>query len=190
MSEIKERILTCARDIYLEEGLSRFSMRKVAACAGVSATAIYRHYASREELLFQVLLRGFRIFAGYLQRVDEALEPLALLEATAKAYLDFALDERGYYEMMFLSSEQVTGLRKLNREGLAEMQDTFEALQRRVGQAMHAGLLKGDDSRTTAFGIWAYAHGQIALYFGGQSAMERAQFVQTYQGLFAAYIRG
>lgn len=190
MSDIKEQILICARDSYLEEGLSRFSMRKVAACVGVSATAIYRHYANKEELLFQVLLRGFRLFAGYLKRVDEDLPPLALLEVTAKAYLDFALNERAYYEMMFMSSEQITGLKKLNQDGLAEMRDTFEILRQRVERAITEGVLKGTDSLTVAFGMWAYAHGQISLYLGGQSEMERAQFIKTYQELFAAYVKG
>lgn len=190
MSDVKEQILICARDIYLEEGLSRFSMRKVAACVGVSATAIYRHYANKEELLFHVLLRGFRIFAGYLMRVDEGLEPLALLEATARAYLDFALKEPAYYGMMFMSSEQITGFKKLNQDGLAEMRGTFEILQQRVERAISAKLLSGKDSLTVAFGIWAFAHGQISLFLAGRSEMDQEQFIKIYQELFAAYIRG
>lgn len=190
MSEIKEQILTCARDIFLQKGLSRFSMRKVATCAGVSATAIYRHYANREELLFYVLLQGFRIFGEYLKRVDESLEPHLLLEETAKAYLDFALSERSYYEMMFMSSEQITGFKQLNQDGVAEMRHTFEILKQRVQRAIDAGGLKSTDSHSAAFGMWAFAHGQISLYLGGQSEMERERFIDTYQALFRSYIKG
>ena len=71
MSESKELILSCARDTFLKEGLSHFSMRKVASCVGMSATALYRHYANKEDLIFQVLLRGYRIFSRYLEKVNE-----------------------------------------------------------------------------------------------------------------------
>ncbi|NIR92603.1 MAG: TetR/AcrR family transcriptional regulator [Gammaproteobacteria bacterium] len=189
MDGVKEQILTCARDLFLAEGLSRFSMRKVASCAGVSATAIYRHYANREELLFHVLLRGFLIFADYLRRVDKGLDPLPLLEATAMAYLDFALSERAYYEMMFMSSEQITGLKQLSQDGMTEMRHTFEILEQRVQRAIDAGALKGDNSYRVAFGMWAYAHGQISLYLCGQSEMEKNLFINTYRELFASYIR-
>ena len=46
------RLLACARDLFLAEGVAGFSMRKVASAAGVSATAIYRHYDDKETLLF------------------------------------------------------------------------------------------------------------------------------------------
>lgn len=189
MSEVKEQILTCARDLFLEEGLSRFSMRKVASCAGISATAIYRHYANKEELLFYVILRGFRIFTDYLKRVDERLEPLQLLEATVMAYLDFALNESAYYEMMFMSSEQITGLKQLNQDGIAETRHTFEILEQRVQRAIDAGVLNRADSFSGAFEIWAFAHGQISLYLCGHTKMGEEQFINTYKELFASYIK-
>ncbi len=190
MSDSKERIITCARDLFLNEGMARLSMRKVADCAGMSATALYRHFANKEALLFHVLLRGFRIFADYLQRVDEQGEPLAVLEATAEAYLQFALAERGYYALMFMSSEQMTGLGRLNLQGAEEMRHTFEVLQRRVERAIDSGLLVAGDSRQAAFGIWAFAHGQVSLFFCGRSEMDEEAFIATYRQLLVAYLRG
>lgn len=126
VSEIKQHILACARDCFLKEVLSHFSMRKVVACVGVSTTAIYRHSADRETLLYQVILQGFRIFAGYMMRIDESLEQMTKPEQTAQTYLYFAPTERAYYEMMFMSSEQMTGLKRINREGETELRGTFE----------------------------------------------------------------
>lgn len=188
MSGSKEQILACARDIFLEEGLSHFSMRKVAACVGFSATALYRHYVNRDELLFQVILKGFRIFSGYLQQVDERQEPLTCLEATTTAYLNFALNEPAYYQMMFMSSEEMTGLKRLSEEGAAEMQQTFEILQRRVQRAVDADVIETDDSRATAFAIWAYAHGQISLYLCGRANMEKRDLVSLYHKSMGAHL--
>ncbi len=169
--------------------MSHFSMRKVAACAGISATAIYRHFADKEALLFHVLLKGFRIFAGYLRRVDEGAEPFAQLQATVMAYLDFALREQAYYEMMFMSSEQMTGLKRLNTDGADEMQQTFTLLEQRVQRAIASGSLKAGDAHRTAFGIWAYAHGQIALFIAGRTGMARKAFVELYRGLMSDYLK-
>src|SRR5258708_2688575 len=44
----KARLLTEARDLYLEEGFAHFSLREVARRAGVSAAAVYRHYDGEE----------------------------------------------------------------------------------------------------------------------------------------------
>jgi len=189
MSGSKEDILNCARDLFLEEGLSHFSMRKVATCVGFSATALYRHYANKEALLFNVLLQGLRIFSDYLNRVDEGQEPMACLEATTVAYLDFALDEHAYYEMMFMSSEQMTGLKKLNEGGADEIQQTFAILQHRVQNAIDAGVLRAADSFTTAYAIWSFAHGQISLYLCGRTGLKREQFVALYRQLMTGQLR-
>lgn len=189
MSENREQILTCARDIFLDEGMSHFSMRKVATCVGVSATALYRHFANKEELLFHVLLHGFHIFAGYLQRVDETLPPLQVLEDTINAYADFALREQAYYEMMFMTSEQMTGLKQLSKEGASEMRHTFDILHKRIDRCIENGDIAVDDSYRTAFAVWAFAHGQIALFINGRSGLKRKEFVEVYRHLMNDYIQ-
>lgn len=163
-------------------------MRKVATCVGVSATALYRHYANRDELLFQVLLQGFRLFADYLNAIEEVQKPCESLQATVGAYLHFALNERGYYEVMFMSNQQVSGLSRLHAQGADEMQQTFGILQRRVQRAMEEGCLGVGDSREVAFGIWAFAHGQIALYYSGKAQLERKVFITTYKRLMGQYL--
>lgn len=189
MSESREQILTCARDIFLDEGMLHFSMRKVAACVGVSATALYRHFASKEELLIHVLLRGFQIFAGYLQRVDETRPPLQVLGDTINAYADFALREQAYYEMMFMISEQMTGLKQLSKDGANEMQHTFDILHERVKRCIESGDIVVDDSYRTAFAVWAFAHGQISLFINGRSGLKRKEFIAVYHQLMNDYIQ-
>ena len=48
MSEQRDRILSCACEMYLQDGLDGFSMRKLARVLGVTAPALYRHYESKE----------------------------------------------------------------------------------------------------------------------------------------------
>ena len=188
MSESKELILSCARDIFLKEGLSHFSMRKVASCVGMSATALYRHYTNKEELLFQVLLRGYRIFSRYLEKINDMQAPLECLEKSMLAYLNFALAEKPYYEVMFMSNDQMTGLKKLSSAGVEEMRHSFEVLQNRVQRAIDQKLVKTVDSYVASFGLWAYAHGQVSLFLSGRAEVSRKQFVKVYTSLMKSYI--
>jgi len=188
MSKSKENILLCARNVFLQEGFSHFSMRKVASCAGMSATALYRHYTNKEELLFQVLLRGYRIFSQYLEKVNDDQDPLVCLEESVMAYLKFALAEKPYYEMMFMTNDQMTGLDKLNIDGAAETRHSFELLQQRVQRAIDTKQMVSDDSYIASFGLWAFAHGQTSLFLSGRTEVSRKKFVEVYRDLMKAHI--
>ena len=53
-TEQRDRILACACDLYLADGLDGFSMRKLARSLGVTAPALYRHYGSKERVLLGI----------------------------------------------------------------------------------------------------------------------------------------
>lgn len=52
--ETKELILRSAMDIFLEAGYQDASMRKIAAKAGITAGAIYKHFSSKEEMFEEI----------------------------------------------------------------------------------------------------------------------------------------
>jgi len=135
------------------------------------------------------MLRGYRIFSRYLEKINDTQEPLLCLEKTMLAYLNFALAEKPYYEVMFMSNDQMTGLKKLNTEGATEMRRSFELLQQRVQRAIDQKLVNTDDSYVAAFGLWAYAHGQTSLFLSGRAEVSRQQFVKVYRSLMKYYIQ-
>ncbi len=51
----RERIRAAARALFAERGFDRATLRDIAARAGMGASSIYRHVASKEELLVQEL---------------------------------------------------------------------------------------------------------------------------------------
>jgi AcrR family transcriptional regulator len=46
----KSEIITIAKAEFMEKGFQEASMRKIAAKVGITATALYRHYANKEEI--------------------------------------------------------------------------------------------------------------------------------------------
>ena len=93
----KYTILESACNLFLEEGHGAFSMRKVASGAGISATAIYRHYKDKEEL-YQALIRfGFQTYANLQRSALEGQDPRERFDLAALAAFEFATKHAHYY---------------------------------------------------------------------------------------------
>lgn len=179
MSDQTAKILSSARDIYLEEGLQGLSMRKIAAKVGVSATALYRHFDNKEAIVAEMLEEGFRIFGRYLYRALAEPTVEGRMLAAGQAYLDFALEQPKYYETIFMSPTELWADRPPESHvegGLA----TFQFLIDRVTEGMKAGLLRQDDPEDVAITIWAQSHGLVSLYLTGRIDVNEAEFREMY----------
>ena len=143
-------------------------MRKVANAVGISATAIYRHYENKEFLLMAVCDEGFHRFGQYLYRGLLGTTPIERLELSGLSYVDFALEQPEYYEVMFMSSPRQIGLERLKRRTQAEVSPTFQFLVDRVRECMDTGYFVPGDPVIVAMSIWAHCHGLVSLYLNEQ----------------------
>jgi AcrR family transcriptional regulator len=87
-----------ARAILDEAGPEGVGLRETARRVGVSRTAVYRHFANKEELLASVAAEGFRELAAAVERGATGSDPLG---GVGLAYLDFASQKRGLFCLMF-----------------------------------------------------------------------------------------
>ncbi|MBI4208100.1 MAG: TetR/AcrR family transcriptional regulator [Deltaproteobacteria bacterium] len=165
-SRRRQRILECARDIYLEQGLKALSMRKIAAQVGLSPMALYRHFKDRKDLVFQLVEEGFRIFGSYLHQALEGRTPQVRLHRTGEAYLRFALEQSRYYQMIFMSPEQL-GCESIPLEIQNKAYATFQFLVDRVQESMRAGILKMGEPMEVTLVLWAQSHGLVSLFLLG-----------------------
>jgi len=163
MKNTREDILDCARDLYLEHGLSGLSMRKVAQKVGVTPMAIYRHFENKEDLQEQLLIKGFKSFGLYLNKGLQGKTPLERIHLTTQGYFDFATEQSKYFEIIFLSTDANKEL-KLKKIIQKEAQATFNFLVERVQEAIDAGLIKDDSPFTVAVTILAEVNGLVSLY--------------------------
>jgi AcrR family transcriptional regulator len=76
------------------------SIRKVADAVGLSAMAIYRHYASRDALLAALTAESFVAWEARVRAV-RGRTTLGWLEAVGETYLRFALDQPRRFEACF-----------------------------------------------------------------------------------------
>lgn len=174
----RDQILDAARDLLLEEGLQGVSMRKVAVRVGVSATAIYRHYADKNALLEAAVLEGRRCLLRFFQRALAGKTPRERLHLTGKQYLRFALQHPKDYQVLFMAWEQLPVDLPHPRDA-SRHTPTFRFLIERVEDCVSAGLMPANtDLFETAMLCWSVGHGLAALYLTGgtRHRMPRAQF--------------
>jgi AcrR family transcriptional regulator len=90
----REQILRAAAQLFAERGSRAVGVDDVGAAVGVTGPAIYRHFASKDAMLAEMLLRiSERLLAGGTERIAAAGDsPAAQLHALVDFHVDFALD--------------------------------------------------------------------------------------------------
>lgn len=99
--EIRQRILSAARQIAAEEGWQAVSTRKVAERIEYSQSTIYEYFESKEAILLALLRFGYEQLVAVMQVAFASTDdPDARLLAMSDAYWDFAFRSPELYQVM------------------------------------------------------------------------------------------
>jgi AcrR family transcriptional regulator len=102
--DLKNALINAALAVVERDGPEAVSLRELAAQAGVSRAAPYRHFADRDALLAAVAARGFEdLCAVYTAALTGSGTGRQRLRAALVAYLDFARHRHGLHALMFKS---------------------------------------------------------------------------------------
>ena len=99
--DLREACLAEALDIISSTGIEKLSIREVARRIGVSHQAPYRHFASRNHLLAEIVRRAFVDFAQALRGPAQTDDPAADALGMGFAYVQFAFAQPLSYRLMF-----------------------------------------------------------------------------------------
>lgn len=118
----REQILQAAAQLFAERGSRAVGVDDVGAAVGVTGPAIYRHFASKDAMLAEMLLRiSERLLDGGSERVASAGDaPAAQLRALVAFQVDFALDNPALItvqdrDLGSLSESDAAQVRRLQR---------------------------------------------------------------------------
>lgn len=165
--DTRQQLLEKARDILLRDGLEGLSMRKVASACELSAPAIYRHFAGKDELLSAAVAEGAHLFSHYLLEALVEETPAARLRRLGQRYFDFALEHPKDYELLFVVNCQALGLQRLDERAQKETATSFRILVDRVAECQVAGVVHAGPTEAIAVSIWASIHGFASLVSSG-----------------------
>ncbi|WP_223589574.1 TetR/AcrR family transcriptional regulator [Neobacillus bataviensis] len=163
IEEMRLEIIEAAVQLFLTDGYENVSMRKIAQQIDYSATAIYKYFANKEEILIHLLKHGYAIFLTYLKEGVancKSSDPGERLKASLYAYIDFGLKHPEYYRLIFI--ENLHQLQKVMTEEDDRVRG-FVLLTEMVMAAMNEGVLKKHDAHMAAQSLWASLHGITSL---------------------------
>src|SRR3954471_3863533 len=100
-SATRETLLGAALRLLAERGPGALRIRDLAAAAEQSTMGVYTHFGSKQGLLEQLYLHGFRRLNERLDGAPSAGQGRQELLAFALAYRGFALDNEALYGLMF-----------------------------------------------------------------------------------------
>jgi AcrR family transcriptional regulator len=98
----RDEILDAAAGLFAERGYHGVSIDDLGAAVGMSGPGIYRHFASKEDVLAQMLLRiSQRLLDEGSRRVVAAASASDALDALLRWHVDFALGQPALITVQF-----------------------------------------------------------------------------------------
>jgi AcrR family transcriptional regulator len=165
--DLRQKVLKASLALIGEGGLDSLSLREVARKAGVSHQAPYHHFGDRESILAALAGEGFAKLNRDMERAvaGTGTNSTRAVEAVGRAYVEFALHHRAYFQVMFRAD--AVPLDK-HPEARTQADATFGSLVRVIDQAF-AGE-SAEARRIIAFTCWGLVHGLATLLLDGQFA--------------------
>jgi AcrR family transcriptional regulator len=163
--ERPEEILCAARALFLEHGVENVTTRQIAARVGISQTALYVYFKSKDKMLDRLVDAALRKLGAALDAVDaRCVDPIDFLRSNFREYIRFGLEHPDEYRLVFMLRD---GRRK-PRPGPHHHNPIgdalFDVLKSRIERGVASGVLRClKTSLGAAQSVWVAIHGLVAL---------------------------
>jgi AcrR family transcriptional regulator len=157
---LRAALMEATVELVLEHGSSdQLSIRAITSRAGVSPTALYLHFADKQELLRAVCDEAFEELIAFLgaAAAGAGTDARAQFEAMGMAYLKFAHERPALYRVLFATPGQLGG-----GERPPEDDPGKQALEALVEVTTRA-LPDDPDPLGVALQLWTGLHGFVSL---------------------------
>jgi AcrR family transcriptional regulator len=162
--DLKEALVASGRKLLEEKGIRGFTLRECARRAEVSHAAPAHHFASMDDLLAELVRRGFTELTAAMTTETERIEgePAARLVGMGVGYMAFAAANPALFQLMFS--------REANRIEAKEGDEGAEGVRRLQAAVVDQVLehASGEVRQRMADFAWASMHGFITLVLEGE----------------------
>ncbi len=165
---LKQSILDAAKLLFLKNGYEATSIRKIAAEIEFSPTTIYLYYKDKAEIIHALHQEGFKMLSEQFKVLRNVEDPFERLKAMGRSYINFALENRDFYEIMFVMKEPLLHIEKAAEEGWEEGDAAFQTLVSTIAECQEHGYFKGYQTDAFALLVWSNIHGLCTLNINGR----------------------
>lgn len=162
--EFRREILHAARDIFIEVGYEKFSMRKLAEKIDYSPTTIYHYFKNKDDLLLGICEDVAEQFLARMRSIRVAQQnPQEALREAMLYLIEFAYENPHQYRVFFLTRPNVYGTQEefMKRESMAR--NSYFEFRGMVQACIEAGELRTMDVDVLTQVLATAPHGLIVM---------------------------
>ena len=185
--ELRGKILEAAKALFIERGFEETSIRNIAEKIEYSPTTIYLYFKDKDDIFYALHQEGFVLLNQYFRALQNVIDPFERLKAICKAYIAFALENREFYDLMFISRSPMNALNK-DDEKWEEGNRAFGALTGTVAECMQKGYFKNMNPEVLSFTLWSMVHGICSLEIRGRCSVISEENQENLTGKAGAII--
>ena len=162
-TQVREKILDAALDVFATDGIEGVTMRALADAIEYSAPVIYAHFRDKDAIIQELCYRQLRSLAKVFGTFG-ALDPVERLRQVGYVYADFAINHPSHFRFLFLTAHTFAG----DDEQIARddpQRNAYAFLKQTAKDGLAAGVFRPEytDAEEIAQLCWASAHGLVAL---------------------------
>lgn len=159
---LRRDILDTARRLLTTVGYARLSMRNIANEIGYSATSIYLHFESKDDLVHALIDEGVDLLHARLVGADrKGSTPEERLEAMCRAYVAFGMERPEYYDIMYVHHPEY--IKRYPAEKYRKARRNLEIMAAAIKQGMEEGTFREVEPMLAANLAWTQLHGVVSL---------------------------
>lgn len=185
--ETASRAREAALGLFARHGYAAVSMREIAGEVGVGAGALYNHFATKQDLLVELMTAHMEaLLAAWAETNDADLPPADRLEAFSRFHIRFHADRA---DEVFVAYMELRSLERPNFHRIEKMRREYEAaLETILTDGAATGAFRIEDPRVAAMAIIAMLTGVTSWYRqGGRLSATRIE--EIYVDMVARTVR-
>ena len=163
-----ERARRAALSLFARHGYAAVSMRDIAGEVGVGAGALYNHFATKQDLLCELMEAHLKdLLAAWRASPEQApdVDPRAALEAFCRFHMRFHRDKT---DEVFVAYMELRSLDQPNFHRIERMRGAYEtALEEIIARGAAAGAFHAPEPKITAMAVIAMLTGVTNWYRQG-----------------------
>jgi AcrR family transcriptional regulator len=161
---LRNSLIEAGIELINQEGTKHFSLRKVSAICGVSQTAPYSHFQSKEDLLEamqdHVTKQLMEVLENAIHSCPDQNGPGVLIQM-GKGYVMFFINNPQYFPFLFSQASMEINL-SLDDDGTRNF-PPFELLKTIVFRIFGTAGMPKEKLEDTIISLWATVHGLASI---------------------------
>lgn len=159
---LRNEILEVSRNLLIQHGFDKLTMRNIAKSANVTATSIYLHFENKDDLLLTLIEESIEHLKEQLVReIDSTKEMIQQLEDLARAYIRFALEHPQEYEIIYMVRPEE--MPQYPKDKFQQIRSAYELLAEIIEKGKREDIIDVEDSMISAYTLWAQIHGVVSV---------------------------